>query len=56
MLFFWLLGMWDLNSLIGDRIPISCIGGEVLTTGPPRKSQFEPILYKVIKYLGGLQS
>ena len=35
----WLWGMWDLSSPTKDRTCIPCIGSEVLTTGPPGKSQ-----------------
>ena len=35
----WLWGMWDLSSPTKDRTCTPCIVSEVLTTGPPGKSQ-----------------
>ena len=32
-------GMWDLSSLMRDRTHTLCVGSEVITTGPPGKSQ-----------------
>ena len=31
--------MWDLSSLMRDQTHTLCIGSEVITTGPPGKSQ-----------------
>ena len=37
--FFWLRGMWDLNTPTSDQIHIDpAVEGEILTTGPPGKS------------------
>ena len=33
-------GMWDLSSPTRDQTHIPVLEGEVLTTGPPGKSQF----------------
>ena len=37
--FFWSRGMWNLSSLTGLKPAPSALEGEVLTTGPPGKSQ-----------------
>ena len=36
--FFWLQSLWYLSSPTRDQTCVLCIGGEVLTTGPPGKS------------------
>ena len=46
--FFWPQGMWDLTSLTRDGTHTPC-EGEVLTTGPPGKSQEPDIRMSKLK-------
>ena len=39
ILVLWLRGMWDLSSPTRDRTRTPAMEGEVLSTGPPRRSQ-----------------
>ena len=40
VLVFWPQGMWNLSFMTRDRTGTPALGGEVLTTGLPAKSQF----------------
>ena len=50
-LVFWPQVMWDLNSPTRNQTHTPCIGGKVLTTGPPAKSpgDFEKIFLIIIQ-------